>query len=98
MDKTIEEIKAEIKDLEEKRKCKTCNEMKKLTEFDRSYNKNCINITYRHVCKSCLVKSRKGYMNEYYKKHYVKKERAKKYKKKQPPITHCQGCNCGNNL
>ena len=96
MDKSIEEIKAEIKDLEQKRECKTCNEIKKLTEFDRTYNKKCVSITYRHICKSCLVKSRRDYMNKYYKKHYVPIERPKKYKTKPKPIKHCEGCNCNN--
>ena len=96
MDKSIDDIKKEIKTLEHKRECKTCKEIKKITDFDRSYNKRCISITYRHICSSCLVKSRKGYMNSYYKKHYVPIERPRHYKKKAKPVKHCPGCTCGN--
>ena len=102
MDLSIKQIKKEIKLLTVKqtpteRKCKTCNIIKDIKLFDKSYNKNCTTQTYRHTCSSCLVKKRTNYMKDYYKKHYVKKGRAKKYKKKEKVITHCQGCNCRKN-
>ena len=64
------------------RECKTCKEIKKITDFDRSYSKGCVSITYRHICSKCLVKARRDYMKSYYKKHYIPIERPKKYKKK----------------
>ena len=78
MDKPIQQIKDEIK----KRECKTCKEIKKITDFDRSYGKGCVSITYRHICSKCLVKARRDYMKSYYKKHYKPIGRPKKYKKK----------------
>lgn len=65
------------------RKCKTCKETKKITDFDRSYSKGCVSITYRHICSKCLVISRRDYMKSYYKKHYKPIGRPKKYKKKK---------------
>jgi hypothetical protein len=90
MDLSIEKIKKEIKLLAHKqapteRKCKTCNIIKDIKLFDKSYNKN------------CTIKKRSSYMKDYYKKHYVKKGRAKKYKKREKVIPHCQGCTCNKN-
>lgn len=101
MDLSIESIKKEIKLLTIKealteRKCKTCDIVKAINKFDKSYNKKCINQTYRHSCSACLVKKRSSYMKNYYKERYVKKGRPKKYRKKEKVITHCLGCICKN--
>jgi len=60
------------------RDCKDCKTNKPIEEFEKtSKTKN----LYRRICKKCRVIKRKEYMKNYYKQHYVKKERPKKYKK-----------------
>lgn len=47
--------------------CKTCEETKPIKAFEKN----------RRVCEKCRYIKRKKYMKEYYKKHYVRKKKAK---------------------
>ena len=79
------------------RECKSCHKVLPLTDFDRSYNKNCKNICYRWDCPPCLRNKRKDYFKKHHKETYVSKPRPKKYNvvvKKKNVKKHCQGCKC----
>ena len=77
-----------------KRKCKTCDEVKLLTEYDKTYNPKCTNICYRRSCSKCVRVTRRVYLKKRHKEKYTPRARPKKYIKKPKTIKHCPGCTC----
>jgi hypothetical protein len=60
---------------EKKRICKKCDNVKVLSMFPTTNNKNSKSITYRHTCKDCEKEGRKAYFKDYHKKKYVSKKK-----------------------
>jgi len=79
------------------RTCKTCDTLKPINQFDKTYNKKCVNICYRHSCSACVRIKRKEYLKQHHKKTYIAKSRPKKYKK-HPKKICCPKCNNNFNL
>ncbi len=81
----------------ETRICKTCNIEKPINEYDKAYNKKCVNVSYRRSCSKCVRISRKEYLKQHHKKTYIKKERPKTYKKRVKTVC-CPNCKNNFNL
>ena len=68
---------------EKKRVCKKCDNIKNISMFPTTNNKNSKTLTYRHTCKECEKEGRKAYFKEYHKKKYVSKKKKKEEKEKE---------------
>ena len=86
-----------MEDTKQMRVCKTCNLEKPINQFDKSYNKKCVNVCYRRSCSACVRIARKEYLKQHHKKTYIAKKRPKTYKK-HPKKICCPKCNNNFNL
>lgn len=80
------------------RTCKTCEEIKPISQYDKTYNKACVNICYRRSCSKCVRGTRKEYLKKRHKEKYTPQKRAKKYIKHPKPVNHCPGCKCEKHI